>query len=648
MNRTQAWHNSVVSWILLLLFAGLALFAQELPSTTPSDGSESLRRNFEAALADDPETAVQTLPRVIGQPWISEVSFRDACALLRAVANQDSAPLVERFVLAAGLHNPALALRETEDYLTLDKGHDLFVRFVLAAPGEAMSLATGTSKWARSFREWMSTPGPPEFPLLLRLADDTAIDLPRRQRLAVFASRIVRGDLSFDAALRVAGDVSRFFSTLLDMRAAAGADAEAFDRVLESESLMLCRAARENLGRTMVSDLAGFRANDLYAMLALGRAEATPEVFAPVFDHLLLPKWTAESPRGRSLLRLLDQTHNWGLRDFAASALAAHRFERLLAIAGSELITRLATGVEQSADPLKEGMRLSEIVDVTTDAGLLARLRQVVFAEWTRCKAADESRCTTIYGLLAAKLNLETISNPYRPFFEASSTLDSGLLFGPANDCIERHFFYDDSDGVQSFESFRRTYESDPVWEIEDHGTYVHFTGRGPMGRRIEIFANVPIDGHLPQNQARDGEAERRQQIIAGALEERRLVATVIVHRGHAFWTDHTIGYITPTARLVILGSCGGLYEVHRVIEAAHQSQVIATRGIGATEINDTLLKAVNDRILNGDRVIHWDEFWQGLSAVAGKSGLFRDYVAPHQDPGIVFLRAYYRFLDTR
>jgi hypothetical protein len=250
--------------------------------------------------------------------------------------------------------------------------------------------------------------------------------------------------------------------------------------------------------------------------------------------------------------------------------------------------------------------------------------------------------------LLAAKLNVENVSDPYRPFFESSSTLDSDLLFGTANDCIERHFFYDDSDGVQSFQNFRRTYESDPAWEVDDQQTYVHFTGTGPSGRRIEIFANVPIDGHLPQNQARDGEAERRQQAIAEAMEKRQLVATVIVHRGHAFWTERTIGYITPAARLVILGSCGGLYEVHRVIEASHESQVIATRGIGATEINDSLLKAVNDRILNGDRVIQWAEFWHGLTAVAGKSGLFHDYVAPHQDPGIVFLRAYYRFLDAR
>src|ERR1035438_10134827 len=55
----------------------------------------------------------------------------------------------------------------------------------------------------------------------------------------------------------------------------------------------------------------------------------------------------------------------------------------------------------------------------------------------------------------------------------------------------QRHFFYDDDDGVRSFESFRKTYQRDPAWEIEDRGAYVRLTGHGPDGRRIEIFANV-------------------------------------------------------------------------------------------------------------------------------------------------------------
>jgi hypothetical protein len=252
-----------------------------------------------------------------------------------------------------------------------------------------------------------------------------------------------------------------------------------------------------------------------------------------------------------------------------------------------------------------------------------------------------------VYGLLAAQLGVTGIADPYAPFFRSSETLDTALLFGAENDCIERHFFYDDDDGVESFASFRASYERDAAWKIEDRGQYVHVVGSGPKGRRIEIYANVPIDTHLPKNRALEGEARRRQQTITEVLAGRGVTASVIVHRGHAFWTERTLSYVAKPARLVILGSCRRTIEVHTVIEASHDAQVIATRGVGATEINDGILKAVNDRILNGDRVIEWSVFWRELSGHWGNSRLFRDYVAPNQDAGTVFLRGYYRFLDA-
>jgi len=155
----------------------------------------------------------------------------------------------------------------------------------------------------------------------------------------------------------------------------------------------------------------------------------------------------------------------------------------------------------------------------------------------------------------------------------------------------------------------------------------------------------VPIDSHLPANRARVEEAQRRQQTIAAALDERGLVPSILVHRGHSFWVGRTMSYVTSAAKLVVLGSCGGTTEVHAVIESSHEAQVIATRGIGETEINDHILKTMNDRLLEGGRIIEWKSFWKDLSGRAS-GGLFRDYVAPHQDTGIVFLRAYYRFLD--
>jgi len=632
--------RNVLLPLLLLCAAGRAQPAQ--------DEDRVARRNFEAALAGDVDAARRSLPLMIDRPWLGEINFLDACSLARAVeeARQPS-DLAYRLVLAAGLHNPGLALRESGEYLPLESGHRLFERFVLAAPGEAMELAAGSTRSAREIRELLTGAVAPELALLARLAGDASIDLPRRNRVAILAGRIARGSLSLESALRIAQSTPQFFATVLDLRATASVeDAAALDQALENESLALCRAVQENPGRALAGDLARFRARDLYAVLALGRAEATPPVFAAIFDRLLLPKWKAETPRGASLTAFLDQTRNWELRDFAAGALNAHCFDGLLAVAGADVESRLVRGIDQAPDPLKEATRLAEIIDATASPALVERMATIVAAEFARCREAGDRRGTTLYGLLAARLSLDA-AGPYLPFFRSSETLDTAILFGAESDCIERYFFWDDEDGIQSFESFRNSYEHDPAWEIEERPEYVHLVGHGPEGRRIEIFANVPIDGHLPKNRALEGEAQRRQQSITAVLGERALVPTVLVHRGHSFWVGRTLSYLSTAARLVILGSCGGTTQIHAVIEASHDAQVIATRGVGETQINDAILKAVNDRILTGDRVIQWDSFWQELKARWGRSALFHDYVAPHQDSGTVLLRAYYRFLDA-
>jgi hypothetical protein len=640
--------NFTATLLLLAAFGVQHTIAQNAPPANSIDRDRALRVEFEAALAGNPDLARKYLHSVIDRPWLGEMNFHESCALARAIEDTEDASLAEKLVLAAGLHNPALALREADEYLSRTNGQRLFEQFVMAAPDDAVAIASGTTKSAYAFRDLIAHAGSPETALLARISAEDSIDLPRRGRLAILARRITSGALSFDSALKIAGSEPQFFAAALDMRAAAtGAEAKALDRVLENQSLVLCRAAQENLQRIVGNDLAQFRARDLYALLSLGRAEATPVVFSAVFDRLLQPKLKAESPKARSLVDLLDRTGNWGLRDFAAGAIAARRFEALLAMAGRELVSRLAHGLDQSPDPLKEGMRLAEIVDATHDPVLLEQMASIVSAEFARCRAAADLRGTTVYGLLAAKLSVSPIAGPYLPFFRSSETLDTALLFGDEKHCVQRHFFYDDDDGVESFASFRKTYEHDPAWQLEDLGEYVRVTGHGPQGRTIEIYANVPIDTHLPKNRLLEGEAQRRQATIAKELNQRRLTPTVIVHRGHSFWTERTLSYLEKSARLVILGSCGGAGEVHAVIEASHNAQVIATRGIGTTEINDSILKAVNDRLLNGEQMIGWSIFWKELKERWGNSAIFRDYLAPNQDSATVFLRSYYRFLDA-
>ncbi len=575
----------------------------------------------------------------------SNLSFAGACALGR-----------EDLVLEIGLRNPALALRESPRYLDLDFGPRVLERLARAAPDEAVDVLAGQDRAAGAAREILLASAAPGLRLLARLSADRALDPPTRRRVAVLSGLIAAGRLTEAAAVTLARDTPRYFAALAGARVdAAPADMPAFDRALDTESRLLCRAAADSGGRAPPREMAAMRARDLYLLLAFGRAEIEGPVFAAIFDRLLVPKLRAEKPAAASLRSFLVKSKDWALRDFAAASAAAHRLDAFLAMAGPGAVARLALGIDAAGDPPREAVRVAEVIASSNNAAFLQALSTGVLAELDRCARSEKPQGRLLYGLLAARLAqipgtpaaLRDAVSAYLPYLASAEHLDLTALFGEKNHGVQRYFFYDDEDGVNSFNSFLDSYQRDPKWTIDDRGDYVRVFASAPSGRRIEIFANRPLDSHLPANRGREFEAEQRQQTISAVLEARGAAPTLFVHRGHSFYVSRTVKQIGSSARLVVLGSCGGVSDIAAVIQASHDAQVIATRGVGAAEINDPLLKSLNDRLLSAGDRLDWSAFWQEQKGRFGGSRLFQDYIAPNREPAAVFLRAYYLLLDA-
>jgi hypothetical protein len=556
---------------------------------------------------------------------LAQISFREACA-----------GGSEQEVEEAALRNPGLALRQSALLLPLPFGMRVFVRLVTVAPDEAMAIAAGPVKPSIELREVLRSGSAP-MRILAALALDSTHDMPTRRRVAPLSGAIASGRVSLEAAWKLAANGSRYFAAVADLREAArGDEAAGFDRALEAESVTLCRAAQESGGRTLPRDMAGFRATDIYLALAYGGSECDAG-FRDAFDQLLAPKL-----RHNSLTPFLDASNNWMLREFAAAALDAGRFDKLLLAAGPAAVSKLASGVVE----VNDAVEVAEIVGASADPELRKMLAQRVTAELEHAQAPVPRPVQILYGLLSARLSLPGSDPAYSALLESAAALDTAALFDNENRCVERYFFWDDDDGVESFANFRKGYEHDPAWKIEERGGYIELTGRGALGQTIEVFANIPIDIRLPANREREGEALRRQASITEELARRSLTPAMLVHRGHAFHVEKTLGFVTPAAQLVVLGSCRGVPEIHRVIEASHRAQVIATRGVGALEINDSILKALNMRLLYADGPIRWAEFWREQQSRSGKSALLGGYVTPDRDEAAAFLRAYYQALD--
>jgi hypothetical protein len=353
-----------------------------------------------------------------------------------------------------------------------------------------------------------------------------------------------------------------------------------------------------------------------------------------MFDRLLMPRMHSLSAQ-----KLLEQAHDLNLRQFLTTAIAHQRLDAFLAKAGSpaaqvQVLARCFTRL-QSID---EMIGAAEILDAIQDVGRLRALEDVVLGQYN---LAGHNQ--PLYGLLAASLArklddpaLQAIASHYAPYLREPRSLDTDALFDEHGICLQQHIFYDDDDAHESFDSFQQTYTHDPHWHWEDRGWYVIVTGHGERGRHIEIFANVPY--------ATPGADDRRQALTKLLIGQGRL-PSMVVHRGHTWYVSKSLEYLTTSARLVFLGSCRGLENSYSVLALANRAQLISTRGIGTTSINDALLKAINDQLLTGVQTLDWERFWRSEQAKLGANPMFRDYIPPSRNTAAILLAAYYEYL---
>ena len=195
---------------------------------------------------------------------------------------------------------------------------------------------------------------------------------------------------------------------------------------------------------------------------------------------------------------------------------------------------------------------------------------------------------------------------------------------------IMQVFFYGDKDGQGIFVGFQNMY-GNTNWKI-DRSNPQWITITSVKGRPVTIFANRP----LPEE---TGEDEKAQQALGEYLEKNKLYPTITIHRGHSYYAPYTIAQMFPTSKIVFLGSCGGYHLVHDVLAKATDAHIIASKQIGATEVNRPFFQLLTEKVRNGNN-IDWIPFWKELDKmVAAKE--FEDYIPPYKNLGALFIKAY-------
>ncbi|MEP7278951.1 MAG: hypothetical protein ABI813_09935 [Bacteroidota bacterium] len=215
-----------------------------------------------------------------------------------------------------------------------------------------------------------------------------------------------------------------------------------------------------------------------------------------------------------------------------------------------------------------------------------------------------------------------------------SLTSDSGRV-------IQQVFFYgdEDKDGQNSFVNFKSLFAGRPEWKMTENESWL--TIKSVRGKPVWIFANKPLYGP-------DDPDAKAQEKLDAYLEAQHLKPTIFIHRGHSYHVKYSLAQIQPSARIVILGSCGGYNNLNEVLTISADAHIISSKQVGTKTVNEPILKEMNAILLSG-RDIDWLPMWKDLSRqFSGEAKeKFDDYIPPYKNLGAIFIKAYRKAINN-
>ncbi|WP_114789785.1 hypothetical protein U0035_10675 [Niabella yanshanensis] len=196
---------------------------------------------------------------------------------------------------------------------------------------------------------------------------------------------------------------------------------------------------------------------------------------------------------------------------------------------------------------------------------------------------------------------------------------------------ITQMFFYGDEDGMMDFDIFVRTFSNDPKWKL-DQSNSKFVVAKTTSGVPIYLYANRPL-ANTPDE---DYVAQNAMQEF---FEKNNLSPTVTFHRGHSYHAPTSVSYITPTNRVVFMGSCGGFFLIDSILKKSSDAHIISSKQTGYRDINLPFIRTFLET-LRLKKNIDWISFWKEFTSVAKVTGI-EDYIPPYKNLGALFIKAY-------
>ena len=379
---------------------------------------------------------------------------------------------------------------------------------------------------------------------------------------------------------------------------------------------------------------------DLYYIIVLGEQEIYTSSYLGVYKRIFE---RMKTPNSDTLLAWMHGDYYKKFIKIAANYNTLDDFlNRMDKNNVEQLMRSFVSGLEKTRS-------LEDAVDVANSYASIynPRIKKIVLEQIQQNLEASElnqnQRGQTIYNLL----NIIFQSIDSTTHIDLIGRLGIGgvynmpitLLRDSSGRIIIQQFFYGDKDGQGVFNSFFKNYSS-TIWKKIDSEKWVEL--RSIKGTPISIFSNKPFDNEEDLD-------SKAQEELGSYLSENNLNPSIIIHRGHSYFVNNTIEQLPNSAKVILLGSCGGYQRLNDVLETCPDAHIIASKQTGTGLVNIALIVAITENLRIGKN-LDWQKIWKNLEPKfkGATKEKFDDYVPPYKNLGAIFITAYKRALQNK
>lgn len=467
------------------------------------------------------------------------------------------------------------------------------------------------------------------------------------QKALPFIDEIYEKHQTIEATDKITQNATSYFKALVSLKLENLSEPKkTIDNEINYRGLQFVRVANElheSPASIRFRSLMDFNAEELYFMMTGSQDEIYTSSFIWMFDRMM------EKMKPLSGNEFLEKIQKNRFRTFLRMAAGYNEISKFLNSMDeahqNELMAAFVSGLEKGpVDDLEDAVDVADAFGSLNDPKLSAFLKEEIRKQYEQ---KINPKGTAIYALLYTIFNNSdssaTLNDNLRHIIPPITYIPQADLKNKDGKIVQQVFFYGDKDGMGAFNGYLNLFRN-ANWKIKMNKYWATITATGKVP--IEIYVNVPLPEEADEN---DVFAQKQLQQY---IDDNGLSPSVVIHRGHSYYLPTTLDHLTPSAKIVILGSCGGYHNLAKVLDASPDANIISSKQVGAYRVNTPIINTVNKALLSGNDV-NWIEIWNDLSRYFAAQGavtndLFSDYVPPNKNLGAIFIKAYRKQIESQ